>query len=175
MWSRNTTTKWQKRDLNLSLLDLRPHALAPGSTVLVLGTVVTPPPGPKLTTCSLPEAASLWPVACDWFLRGHSSMCLISSVTQFLSELSLFLSFTFWSFLRASPYESSWSSLCCRKPVSAPPSPRSDSGSEAKHQWIWWLLNRVPSWELKERAPERVGQLHLYYTITPCIALVEQG
>ena len=56
-WSKNTTSKWQSRDLNLSLHDLRPCALTPGSTVLVLGTMVTPPPGPKLTICSPPEAA----------------------------------------------------------------------------------------------------------------------
>ena len=57
VWSKNTTSKWQNRDLNLSLHDLRPYALTPGSTVLVLGTMVTPPPDPKLTICSPPEAA----------------------------------------------------------------------------------------------------------------------
>ena len=41
-------------------------------------------------------------------------------------------------------------------------------------QSSWWLLNRIPWWELKERASERVGQLHLSYTITPCIASVGQ-
>ena len=59
MWSKNTTSKCQNRDLNLSLHDLRPYALTPGSTVLVLGAMVTPPPGSRLTICSPPEAARL--------------------------------------------------------------------------------------------------------------------
>ena len=70
-----------------------PHALVPGSTVLVLGTVVTPPPGPKLTTCSLPEAAR--PVtSCMWLIpertQQHVSYLFCNSISFWAVPLPFF-------------------------------------------------------------------------------------
>ena len=141
--------------------------------------MVTPPSGPELTTYSPPQTLLLipWPTECEFPIR-HCSTCLISfaTVNLLLSHPSSYLSLSDPSFEHHQ--------IKVRGPHCVTgrqcPSPAKERQwfwvtYATKHQRTWWLLNRVPWWELKERASERVGQLHPYCKIAPCIVSFDQG
>lgn len=151
----------------------------PRGKVLELGTMVTPPSGPKLTTYSPPQTLLLipWPTECEFPIR-HCSTCLISFVTVnlLLSHPSSYLSLSDPSF---GHHQIKVRGLHCVTGRQCPSPTKAHQWLwvtyATEHQRTWWLLNRVPWWELKERASERVGQLHPYYKIAPCIVSFDQG